>query len=48
MEDSTLGQLTILGRVPLETDVGPWWEDTFYEESTGPLTTMDKKLMQAK
>jgi hypothetical protein len=40
MEDSTMGQLVLL-----ETDVTPWWEDTFYEESTESLMTMDKKFM---
>ncbi|KAJ8366704.1 hypothetical protein AAFF_G00345240 [Aldrovandia affinis] len=37
-EDFTMGQLSILGRVPLDTDISPWWEDTFYTESTQTLT----------
>lgn len=37
-----MGQLNILGRVPLDLDISPWWEDTFYEESTQALSeTMD-------
>ncbi|KAJ8387972.1 hypothetical protein AAFF_G00147630 [Aldrovandia affinis] len=36
-EDFTMGQLNILGRVPLDTDISPWWEDTFYTESTQTL-----------
>ncbi|XP_076843068.1 uncharacterized protein LOC143487784 [Brachyhypopomus gauderio] len=37
-DDFTMGPLSILGRIPMDTDVSPWWEDTFYEESTKPLT----------
>uniref|UniRef100_A0A3B3RSC3 Uncharacterized protein n=1 Tax=Paramormyrops kingsleyae TaxID=1676925 RepID=A0A3B3RSC3_9TELE len=33
-EDFTMGHINILGRVPLETDISPWWDDTFYEEGT--------------
>ena len=33
-EDLYMGQLNILGRVPLDTDISPWWKDTFYQEST--------------
>ncbi|XP_075869125.1 uncharacterized protein LOC142879634 [Nelusetta ayraudi] len=41
-EDFSMGQLNILGRVPLDLDISPWWEDTFYEESTQALSdTMD-------
>ncbi|XP_036399240.1 uncharacterized protein LOC118787712 [Megalops cyprinoides] len=37
-EDFTMGQINILGRVPMDTETSPWWEDTFYEESTHILT----------
>nr|XP_055052864.1 uncharacterized protein LOC129438243 [Misgurnus anguillicaudatus] len=37
-EDFTMGQINILGRIPLDVDVSPWWEDTFYEHSTQSLT----------
>ena len=33
-DDFTMGELNILGRMPMDSDVSPWWEDTFYEEST--------------
>lgn len=37
-----MGQINILGKVPLDVDVSPWWEDTFYEQSTQALVnTMD-------
>ncbi|KAL2092522.1 hypothetical protein ACEWY4_012320 [Coilia grayii] len=36
-EDFSMGQVHILGRTPLDTDASPWWEDTFYEESTQAL-----------
>ncbi|KAJ8416277.1 hypothetical protein AAFF_G00382990 [Aldrovandia affinis] len=48
-EDFTRGQLNILGRMPLDTDISPWWEDTFYTESTQTLTdTMElvQRLIQ--
>ncbi|KAJ8366273.1 hypothetical protein AAFF_G00363210 [Aldrovandia affinis] len=48
-EDFTTGQLNILGQVPLDTDISPWWEDTFYTESTQTLTdTMElvQRLIQ--
>uniref|UniRef100_A0A671SKH0 Uncharacterized protein n=1 Tax=Sinocyclocheilus anshuiensis TaxID=1608454 RepID=A0A671SKH0_9TELE len=42
MEDFSMGQINILGRVPLDTSVSPWWEDTFYEQGTQALVdTMD-------
>ncbi|KAL1248875.1 hypothetical protein QQF64_022193 [Cirrhinus molitorella] len=37
MEDFSMGQINILGRVPLDTNVSPWWEDTFYEQGTQAL-----------
>ncbi|XP_067282481.1 uncharacterized protein [Pseudorasbora parva] len=41
-EDFSMGQINILGRVPMDADVSPWWEDTFYEQSTQDLVnTMD-------
>lgn len=41
-EDFSMAQINILGRVPMDTDVSPWWEDTFYEQSTQALVnTMD-------
>uniref|UniRef100_A0A671PUW5 Uncharacterized protein n=2 Tax=Sinocyclocheilus anshuiensis TaxID=1608454 RepID=A0A671PUW5_9TELE len=41
-EDFSMGQINILGKVPLDVDVSPWWEDTFYERSTQALVnTMD-------
>ncbi|XP_064200150.1 uncharacterized protein LOC135259564 isoform X2 [Anguilla rostrata] len=39
-EDLAMGQINILGRVPLEVDVSPWWEDTFYEQGTRALTDL--------
>ena len=39
-EDFAMGQVHILGRVPLEVDVSPWWEDTFYEQGTRALTDL--------
>ncbi|XP_065127292.2 uncharacterized protein [Paramisgurnus dabryanus] len=33
-EDFSMGQVNILGRVPLDTETSPWWDDTFYEQST--------------
>ncbi|XP_016143618.1 uncharacterized protein [Sinocyclocheilus grahami] len=36
-EDFSMGQINILGKVPLDVDVSPWWEDTFYERSTQAL-----------
>jgi hypothetical protein len=48
MEDSTMGQLSILCRVPLKTDIPPWWDYTFYEESSRTVTAMDEQFMQAK
>ncbi|KAL0201468.1 hypothetical protein M9458_004655, partial [Cirrhinus mrigala] len=42
MEDFSMGQINILGRVPLDTSVSPWWEDTFYEQGTqAMIDTMD-------
>ncbi|RXN11233.1 sterile alpha motif domain-containing 3-like protein [Labeo rohita] len=42
MEDFSMGQINILGRVLLNTNVSPWWEDTFYEQGTQALVdTMD-------
>ncbi|XP_048843317.1 uncharacterized protein LOC125715601 [Brienomyrus brachyistius] len=41
-EDFTMGHINILGRVPLDVDVSPWWDDTFYEEGTRTMAdTMD-------
>lgn len=41
-EDSSMGQINILGSVSMDLDVSPWWNDTFYEENTCALTdTMD-------
>ncbi|XP_067293408.1 uncharacterized protein [Pseudorasbora parva] len=41
-EDFSMGQINILGRVPMDADVSPWWEDTFYEQSTQDfVNTMD-------
>ncbi|XP_062386076.1 uncharacterized protein LOC134073110 [Sardina pilchardus] len=37
-EDFSMGQISILGKVPLDLDVSPWWEDTFYEEGTKALS----------
>ncbi|KAJ8385355.1 hypothetical protein AAFF_G00189760 [Aldrovandia affinis] len=48
-EDFTTGQFNILGRVPLDTDISPWWEGTFYTESIQTLTdTMElvQRLIQ--
>ncbi|KAJ8371714.1 hypothetical protein AAFF_G00302910 [Aldrovandia affinis] len=45
-EDFTMGQLNILGRVPLDTDISPWWEDTFYTESTQTLTDTMELVQQ--
>ncbi|XP_061084705.1 uncharacterized protein LOC133118609 [Conger conger] len=39
-EDLSMGQINILGRIPLEVDVSPWWEDTFYEQGTRALTEL--------
>ncbi|CDQ68938.1 unnamed protein product [Oncorhynchus mykiss] len=44
-----MGQLNILGRVSMYTDIAPWWEDTFYEKSTRSLTeptAMVQELLQ--
>ncbi|XP_048863851.1 uncharacterized protein LOC125738694 [Brienomyrus brachyistius] len=41
-DDFTMGHINILGRVPLDVDVSPWWDDTFYDEDTRTMTeTMD-------
>ncbi|XP_051982269.1 uncharacterized protein LOC127643508 [Xyrauchen texanus] len=32
-EDFFMGHINILGRIPLDTEVSPWWDDTFYEHS---------------
>ncbi|XP_051538180.1 uncharacterized protein LOC127431697 [Myxocyprinus asiaticus] len=41
-EDFSMGQINILGRIPLDTKVSPWWDDTFYEHSTQAVAdTMD-------
>ncbi|KAJ8361858.1 hypothetical protein AAFF_G00417230 [Aldrovandia affinis] len=45
-EDFTTGQFNILGRVPLDTDISPWWEGTFYTESTQTLTDTTMELVQ--
>ncbi|XP_062372105.1 uncharacterized protein LOC134092052 [Sardina pilchardus] len=37
-EDFSMGQINILGRVPLDLDLSPWWDDTFYEQGTQALT----------
>ncbi len=37
MEDFSMGQINILGRVPLDISVSPWWDDTFYEQGTQAL-----------
>ncbi|KAJ8349706.1 hypothetical protein SKAU_G00248360 [Synaphobranchus kaupii] len=39
-EDFAMGQINILGRIPLEVDGSPWWEDTFYEQGTRALTDL--------
>ncbi|ROL42085.1 hypothetical protein DPX16_19532 [Anabarilius grahami] len=39
-EDFSMGQINILGKVPLDVDVSPWWDDTFYEQSTQALVNM--------
>uniref|UniRef100_A0A8C7JS09 Uncharacterized protein n=1 Tax=Oncorhynchus kisutch TaxID=8019 RepID=A0A8C7JS09_ONCKI len=47
-EDFTIGELNILGRVPMNTDISPWWEDT-YEMSTRSLMesmAMVQELLQ--
>lgn len=36
-----MGQLNILGRVPLDLDISPWWEDTYEESTQGLSDTMD-------
>ncbi|KAI5092854.1 k23 [Silurus meridionalis] len=33
-EDFSMGQVNILGRLPLDTETSPWWDDTFYEQGT--------------
>ncbi|KAI5629604.1 k23 [Silurus asotus] len=33
-EDFSMGQVNILGRMPLDTETSPWWDDTFYEQGT--------------
>ncbi|XP_051520744.1 uncharacterized protein LOC127421657, partial [Myxocyprinus asiaticus] len=33
-EDFSMGQTNILGKVPLDAEASPWWDDTFYEQST--------------
>lgn len=37
-EDFSMGQINILGRIPMDLDISPWWEDIFYEESTQIIT----------
>uniref|UniRef100_A0A3B3QR56 Uncharacterized protein n=1 Tax=Paramormyrops kingsleyae TaxID=1676925 RepID=A0A3B3QR56_9TELE len=37
-KDFTVGHISIPGRVTLETDVSPWWDDTFHEESIRAMT----------
>ncbi len=37
-----MGQIDILGRMPKDAEVSPWWDDTFYEHGTQALIdTMD-------
>ncbi|KAF4114230.1 hypothetical protein G5714_004453 [Onychostoma macrolepis] len=37
-----MGQSNILGRMPLDAEISPWWDDTFYEQGTQALVdTMD-------
>nr|XP_009302978.2 uncharacterized protein LOC100534830 [Danio rerio] len=36
-EDFSMGQINILGRMPLDAEVSPWWDDTFYERGTRTL-----------
>ncbi|XP_051556758.1 uncharacterized protein LOC127442625 [Myxocyprinus asiaticus] len=33
-EDFSMGQINILGIIPLEAEASPWWDDNFYEQST--------------
>ncbi|XP_056102113.1 uncharacterized protein LOC130081180 [Rhinichthys klamathensis goyatoka] len=41
-EDFSMGQIDILGRMPKDAEVSPWWDDTFYEHGTQALVdTMD-------
>ncbi len=41
-EDFSMGQIDILGRMPKDAEVSPWWDDTFYEHGTQALIdTMD-------
>ncbi|KTG46689.1 hypothetical protein cypCar_00035666 [Cyprinus carpio] len=41
-EDFSMGQINILGRMPLDAEISPWWDDTFYEQGTQALVdTMD-------
>ncbi|XP_053507719.1 uncharacterized protein LOC128624252 [Ictalurus furcatus] len=41
-EDFSVGQSSILGRIPLATEISPWWDDTFYEHSAQTVVdTMD-------
>ncbi len=41
-EDLSMGQIDILGRMPKDAEVSPWWDDTFYEHGTQALIdTMD-------
>ncbi len=37
-----MGQIDILGRMPKDAEISPWWDDTFYEHGTQALIdTMD-------
>ncbi|XP_068075868.1 uncharacterized protein [Danio rerio] len=36
-EDFSMGQINILGRMPIDAEVSPWWDDTFYERGTRTL-----------
>ncbi len=41
-EDFSMGQIDILGWMPKDAEVSPWWDDTFYEHGTQALIdTMD-------
>uniref|UniRef100_A0A3B3RPB0 Uncharacterized protein n=1 Tax=Paramormyrops kingsleyae TaxID=1676925 RepID=A0A3B3RPB0_9TELE len=45
-EDFTMGHINIVGRVTLETDVSPWWDDTVYEEGTRAMTKIMDLVQQ--
>ncbi|XP_036404298.1 uncharacterized protein LOC118791132 [Megalops cyprinoides] len=46
-EDFTMGQLNILGRVPMDADISPWSSsDTFYEASTRAVADIMELVQQ--